>query len=114
MYVANGMARGATQELGGRKCGKVYGKARPEEVAPEMRAALTKASAGLEVELFVKDLDREVRADASEALGSEEGAEARAWLHRFRSIRHLVAPAIRNNFWSLMARRVRSLKLVGL
>ena len=50
MYVAKGMAREATQELGGWKSpavmGSVYVKARSGEVAPEMRAALAKASAG--------------------------------------------------------------------
>ena len=47
--------------------GNVYVKARSEEVVPEMHAALAKASAGLEVELFAKDPDREVCAEASEA-----------------------------------------------
>ena len=39
-----------------------------------MRAAVAKACAGLEAERFVKDLDRDVCAEASEALGTEQGA----------------------------------------
>ena len=82
-----------------------------------MRSALAKACAGIEVVLFVKNLDRDVRADASEVLGAEEGAEARVWPHRFRSVRELLVPAvvlpIRGNFWSLTARRFRSLRLSG-
>ena len=51
----------------------VYTKARSEEVVPEMRSALSKACAGSEVEIFVKDLGRDVCADSSEALGAEKG-----------------------------------------
>ena len=39
-----------------------------------MRAAAAKACAGLEAERFVKDPDRDVCAEASEALGTEQGA----------------------------------------
>ena len=89
--------------------------ARSGEVVPEMRAALSKACAGLEVGLLVKDLDRDVCVESSEALGAEKGAEARIWFHRFRSVRELRVPAValpaRGNFWSLMVRRVRSLNL---
>ena len=117
MYVVNGMVREATQELGGRKPPAVmenaYVKARSEGVVPGMQAALVQASAGLEVELSVKDLDRDVCAEASETLGSEKGAEGRVWLRRFRSVRHLLVPAIvlpiRYNFWPPTARRVRPL-----
>ena len=53
--------------------------------------------------------------EASEALGSERGAESRVWFHRFRSVREFLVPVvvlpIRGNFWSLMARRARSLEL---
>ena len=95
--------------------GGVYAKGRSEEVAPEMRAAGAKACAGLEVERFVRDLGRDVCVDSSEALGSEQGAEARVWRRRFRLVRDLLAPLavlpIREDFWSLMGRRVRALKL---
>ena len=81
LYVVDGMAREATQELRGRKSPAaiegIYTKARSEEVAPEMRSALSKACAGFEVELFVKGLCRNVCVEASEALGAEKGAEAR-------------------------------------
>ena len=91
----------------------VYAKGRSEEVVPDMRSALSKACAGLEVGLFVKDLDCDVCVEDSDALGAEEGAESRVWFHRFRSACELLVPAvvlpIRGNFWSLMARRVRSL-----
>ena len=118
-YVVNGMPRETTQELGGWRSSAVmegvYVRARSEEAAPEMREAVGKACKGLEVEHFVVDLDREVCVDASEALGAEAGAEARAWRHRFRSVRDLLVPAvvlpIRENFWNLMGRRVRALRL---
>ena len=77
-FLANGAAREATQGLGGWKTPAVmegvYTKARSKEAGPEMRAAVAKACAGLEVERFVKDLDRDVCAEASEALGTEQGA----------------------------------------
>ena len=118
-YVVNGMARETTQELGGWRSAAVmegvYVRARSEEAVPEMREAVGKACKGLEVESFVADLDREVCADTSEALGAEAGAEARVWCHRFRSVRDLLVPAvvlpIRENFWNLMGRRVRALRL---
>ena len=118
-YVVNGMAREAAQELGGRESPAVMegvrAKARSEEVAPEMRTAAAKACAGLEVERFARDLGRDVYVDSSEALGEERGAEARVWRHRFRFARDLLAPSavlpIREDFWSLMGRRVRALKL---
>ena len=80
-----------------------------------MRGAVARACRGLEVERFVADLDREICVDASEALGAERGVEAQVWRHQFRSIRDLLAPAvvssIREDFWNLMCRRVRALKL---
>ena len=42
-----------------------------------MRSALAKACTAIEVELFVRDLSRDVCVEASEALGPEKGAEAR-------------------------------------
>ena len=91
LFVVNGMVRGATQELGGMRSpavtGGVYAKARSEEVAPDMRSALDKARAGLEVEMFVRGLGRDMCVEASEALGSEKGAESRVWPHQFRSVR---------------------------
>ena len=117
-YVVNGMSREATQELAGWKSPAVvegvYTKARSEEVVPEMRAAVAKACAGLEVERFARDLDRDVCAQGSEALGAERGAEARIWRRRFRSVRELLAPSvvlpIMEDFWLLAGRRVRALK----
>ena len=80
-----------------------------------MRAAAAEACAGLEVERFVRDLGRDVCVDSSEALGSEQGAEARVWRRRFRLVRDLLAPSAalptREDFWSLMGRRVRALNL---
>ena len=93
----------------------VYTKARSEKVVTEMRAAATKACAGLEVERFVRYLGRDVCVEASEALGTEQGAEARIWCRRFRSARDQLAPSavlpIREDFWFLMGRRARTLKL---
>ena len=118
-YVANGMAREATQELGGWETPAVmegvYPKVRSEEVVSEMRAAAAKACAGLEVERFVQDLGRDVCAEASEASGAEQGADARVWRRRFRSVRELLVPAAvlpaRDDVRFLMGRRVRALKL---
>ena len=118
-YVVNGMPRETTQDLGGWKSPAVmegvYVRARSEEAIPEMRDAVSRACKGLEVERFVTDLDREVCVGASEAMGAEAGAEARVWCHQFRSVRDLLVPAvvlpIRSDFWSLMGRRVRSLRL---
>ena len=80
-----------------------------------MREAVGRACRGLEVERFVADLDCEICVDASEALGAETGVEARVRRHQFRSIRDLLAPAVvlpfREDFWNLMGRRVRALKL---
>ena len=95
-YVVNGMAHEATQELGGRKSPAamegVYTRARSEEVIPEMRSAIAKACARLEVGRFVRDLDHVVRAESSEVMGAEPGAEARSWRQRFRSVRDLLFP----------------------
>ena len=118
-YVVNGMPRETTQSLGGWRSPavmeNVYIRARSEEAAPEIRAAVDKARRGLEVELFVIDLDREVSAEATVALGDPEGDEARIWCQRFRSVRDLLVPSIvlpiRGDFWRLMGRRVRDLKL---
>ena len=118
-YVVHGMPRETTQELGGWRPSAVmeglYVRARSEEAVPEMREAVGRACRGLEVERFVADLDREICVDASEALGAETGVEARVWRHQFRSIRDLLVPAavlpMREDFWNLMGRRVRALKL---
>ena len=76
-----------------------------------MRAAVAKACAGLGVERFVTDLDRDVCVEAS---GAELGADARVWSHRFRSAGELFVPAVvlpaREDFWFLTGRRVRALK----
>ena len=73
----NGMTRGATQEPGGWKppavMESVYNKSRCEEVVPEMRAAVPKAFAIVEVTSSVGDLDREARAYGDDVLGSEKG-----------------------------------------
>ena len=94
---------------------RVYTKARPEEVVPETRSAVANACAGLEVESFVRDLDRDARVESSEALGTERGAEARVWRRRFRPVQDLLVPPvvlpIREDFWSPMGRRVKALKL---
>ena len=104
-YVVNGVAREATQELGGWKSPAVtegvYTKARSEEVIPEMRSAVAKACAGLGVERFVRYLDRDMsreRRQGSWARSRERGPVSAAnafvrcvtcWFHRrsFRSER---------------------------
>ena len=49
----------------------VSNKARPEEVAPEMRPAINKACALLDVQSFVADLDDDSCIDGEEAVGSD-------------------------------------------
>ena len=77
LYVVTGMAREATQVLGGWKSPAVmegvYTKARSEEVAPEMHPAIAKACTVLEVTSFAEDLDRDVCANGDEAVGLEFG-----------------------------------------
>ena len=88
----------------------VYTKARSEEVAPEMRSAVAKACAVLEVAPFVEDLDREVCAEGEEARGAVTGAAARIWFYRVGSFREslvpVIVPPIRDNFWAFMGRGV--------
>ena len=61
LYVASGMYRGVTCDLGTLKSTEVmeraYKKARSEEVVPEMRASLNRASDRMELERFVKELE---------------------------------------------------------
>ena len=117
--MVNGMARESTQELGGWKSpafmGGVYTKARTEEVAPEMRSAVAKACAVLEVAPFVEDLDREVCAEGEEARGAATGAAAQKMFYRVCSFRESLVPVIvspiRDIFWALMGRGVRLLNL---
>ena len=63
----------------------------------------------------MKDLGRDVCVEASEALGARQGADARVWPRRFRPVRELLIPAaylpVRDDFWFLMGRRARALKL---
>ena len=109
-YAVNGMAREASQDLGGWKSPAVmegvYTKARSGEVVPEMRSAVAK------VARFVRDLDHVVGAESSEFMGAEQGAEARVWRQLFRSARDLLVPSavlpIREEFWSLMGRRAKA------
>ena len=118
-YVARGMAREATQELGGWESPAViegvYTKARSKGVIPEMRSAVAKACAGLGVECFVRDLDHVVCAESSEFMAAEQGAEARVWRQRIGSVRDLLVPSgvlpVREDFWSLTGRRVKALNL---
>ena len=95
--------------------GGVYTRARSEEVAPDMRSAVTKARAVLEVTSFVEDLDRVVCADGEGALGSGRGSAARIRSHRFCSLRESLVPVvvfpIRDNFWAFAGRRVHLLNL---
>ena len=93
----------------------VCARARSEEVIPEMRSAVAKACARLEVGRFVRDLDHVICAELSEVMGSEPGAGARVWRQRFRSVRDLLVPSVvlpvREDFWSLVGRRVKALIL---
>ena len=63
MHIMNGMTREAAQELSGWKSPAVmkavYNRTRLDEVLPEMRAAVAKACAKLDVTAFVEDLDRD-------------------------------------------------------
>ena len=80
-----------------------------------MRAVVVKACAVWEVTSFVEDLDRDACPVSDDALGSDSGAQARARFRRFSSLSwrlaQIVVLPIRENFWSLMGRRVRMLDL---
>ena len=83
LYVMDGMAREATQELGGWKSPEVmdsvFSKVRSGEVVPEMRSAGAKACNLLEAASIVEDLGRDVGSESDDALGSLKGAAARIW-----------------------------------
>ena len=68
----------------------VYARARSKEVIPEMRSAVAKACARLEVERFVRGLDQA-------EIGCAESSEVtcrRIWRQRFRSARDLLVPSV--------------------
>ena len=77
----------------------VYNKTRTEEVLPEMRAAVDKACAVLDVTSFVGNLDGDVCLDSGEVPGRTR-APGSCW----------VLPNF-DNFWPLTGRRVRLLSL---
>ena len=93
----------------------VYNKTRTEEVSPEAQAAVAQACAVLGVTSFVADLDGDVCPDGGEFLGPDEGSRERVWFHCFCTLEESLVPTavlpIRENFWSLMGRRVRPLSL---
>ena len=69
LYLTNGMAREAAQELGGKQSqgamDRVYDRARPEDVAPEMRGVLGRARTTLGVEGFLRESILEVAFDGN-------------------------------------------------
>ena len=115
LYVMNGMAREAAQELGGWKSPavteSVYTNVRPGEAVPEMRSAAAKACNVLEATSFVAALDRDVGSESDDTLGLRKGAAARIRRYRFTTLREFLAPEIvipaRDNFLALMGRRAR-------
>ena len=108
MYIMHGMTREVTQEPGDWKSPSamenVYNRTRAEDVAPEMRAAVSKARAILEVTSFGENLDREVCPDSDEMLGPKKESFVRIWFRLFCSVREYLVPIsaipIRENFWS--------------
>ena len=119
LHVMTGMAREATQGLGGWKSPaimeSVCTEVRSGEVVPEMRSAVAKPCNALEVTSFVEDPYRDVGSESDDAFGLLMGAAARIWCYRFTSLREFLAPEIvipiRDNFLALMGRRVRLLNL---
>ena len=113
----NGTTREAAQELGGWKAPAAmtaaYNETRTGEVSPEMGAAVAEARAVLDVTPFIGDRDRDARPDGDGALGSDCGAQVRVSFHRIFSLKEYLAPIVlppaRENFRSLMGRRVRLL-----
>ena len=83
LYVASGMSREAAQEMEGWRLpevkGNVYDKARCEDVAPEVRVALKRASGRVDTERFVKGLE-----EAVTLLGQNEVGLARPTCRRQR------------------------------
>ena len=119
LYLANGMSRQGTRELGGWKTStvveSVYKEARPEEVAPEMRSDINNARIFFGVQAFVVDLGDDSCVDGEEAAGSDKGATVRVWSHRFWSLKGYLTPPVafpfRDNFLGFQCRRVRRLGL---
>ena len=109
----------ATQELGGWETPgvmeRVYGKARSEEVAPEMRSAINKACTFLDVQAFVVYLGHISCVYSGEAVGTDKGAATCVWLHRCCAIKDFPKPSnavpIRANFLGILGRRVRRIEL---
>ena len=79
-----------------------------------MRAAVSKACAVLDGTSFVEDLGRDVCAGGDGILSSEGGSFMRIWF-RLCALRGnltpMVALPIRENFWSLLGRRMTLLNL---
>ena len=119
LYVMNGVAREAAQELGGWESPavmeSVYAKVRSGEAVPEMRPPVTKACNVLEVTSFAERLDRDVGLEGDDALGLLKGAAARIWRRRSYLLREFLAPEevvpVRGKVLALMGRRVRPLNL---
>ena len=115
LYVMNGMAREAAQELGGWKSpavmGSVHTKVRSGEAVPEMRSAAAKPCDVPDATSFVEALDRDVGSESDDTLGLWKGAAARIRRYRLTSLREFLAPEIvipaRDNVLALMGRRVR-------
>ena len=83
LYVASGISREATQELGGWRSsevmGKVRSKARSEEVLPELRAGLKRASDRLDMERFSKELKEAVTLVGENEVGWARSNYRRKW-----------------------------------
>ena len=69
----------------------------------------------LGVTAFVEDLDRDLCPDSDDFLGPDAGSQVRARFHRVCSLKKFLVPAAavsaRENFRSLMGRRLRLLSL---
>ena len=94
---------------------RVYGKVFLGMVVPEMGVAMSRASACLDAEGVLKDLEVDLAPVDLGEVGLARVAFARRWFHRFAGVISVLTPDVvvplRANFLGCMSRRVRSLEL---
>ena len=92
---------------------RVYNRARSEEVVPEIRAAVARASDRPEMERFLKKLSGNLTLveEDEDGLSRMATACARRWFTHFSGVPYLLTPdsvsPLRENSMSLMGKRAR-------
>ena len=98
MYLMDGVAREAAQELGGWRpqnvAERVCNRALPGEVVPKMRGGLDGARATLSVEEIAKDLELEVLPDGQGAVGLSRSRYVSAQFYHFCPLQSHLVPSV--------------------